>query len=102
MLGLLVLRAALAQHTVMDEVRIAPHQFGPIKDRVEHLDGTAESSNWSGYAVLGSSFTSAQASWTVPAAVCPTGPGQNVLYAAFWVGLDGYSSSTVEQTGTLV
>jgi len=79
-----------------DMERIAPRQHRPIKDRVEHGDGTSTSTNWSGYAVLGSSFTSAKASWTVPTATCSSGD----QYAAFWVGLDGYSSSTVEQTGT--
>jgi hypothetical protein len=75
---------------------IAPRQHRPIKDRVEHGDGTSTSTNWSGYAVLGTSFTSAEASWIVPTATCKSGD----QYAAFWVGLDGYSSSTVEQTGT--
>ena len=60
-------------------------------------DGTAESYNWSGYAVTGSSFTKVLGSWTVPTVNCTTTPN---AYAAFWVGLDGYSSSTVEQTGT--
>ena len=49
--------------------------------------------------MLGSSFTSAKGSWVVPAANCSGVRGDQ--YAAFWVGLDGYSSSTVEQTGTL-
>lgn len=95
------------------EVRLARHQMSPIKDKFVHLDGSSESTNWSGYAVLGSAFTNATASWTVPAVVCsaptpsPTahgfGGGQqnSQQYAAFWVGLDGYSSDTVEQTGTL-
>ncbi|HVN04605.1 MAG TPA: G1 family glutamic endopeptidase [Bryobacteraceae bacterium] len=76
--------------------RIAPRQHRPIRDRAERGDGTATSSNWSGYAVTGTSFTSAEASWIVPTAKCSSGD----QYAAFWVGLDGYSSSTVEQTGT--
>ncbi len=79
--------------------KIAARQLGPIRDKREHVDGTADSTNWSGYAVLGSSFTSAEASWTVPTANCSGVRGDQ--YAAFWVGLDGYSSSTVEQTGTL-
>jgi len=57
------------------------------------------SSNWSGYAVTaasGSTFSSVSGSWTVPGVT-----GTGTAYAAFWVGLDGYSSSTVEQTGTL-
>jgi hypothetical protein len=77
---------------------ISRHQRGPIRDKSEHRDGTASSTNWSGYAVLGSSFTSAQGSWIVPTAVCTGVSGDQ--YAAFWVGLDGYSSNTVEQTGT--
>jgi hypothetical protein len=78
---------------------IAQRQLGPIRDKLDHFDGTAESTNWSGYAVLGSSFTSAEGSWIVPTAKCSGVRGDQ--YAAFWVGLDGYSSSTVEQTGTL-
>ncbi len=56
------------------------------------------SGNWSGYALTGfGPYESVSASWTQPAVNCaatPTG------YAAFWVGLDGYSTDTVEQTGT--
>jgi len=70
-----------------------------IKDKVEHGDGTADSSNWSGYAVTGTAFNSAEGSWVVPSATCSS---RGDTYAAFWVGLDGYSSSTVEQTGTLI
>jgi hypothetical protein len=56
------------------------------------------SSNWAGYAASGASgsFTSVSASWTQPAATCAAGN----QYAAFWVGLDGYNSKTVEQIGT--
>ena len=38
------------------------------------------------------------ASWTQPTGTCSRGD----QYAAFWVGMDGYSSSTVEQTGSEV
>lgn len=55
------------------------------------------STNWSGYAVTGSSgaFKSVSASWTEPKVKC-----NGTKYAAFWVGLDGYSSDSVEQTGS--
>jgi hypothetical protein len=79
-----------------DMERIAPRQHRPIKDRVDHGDGTSTSTNWSGYAVTGTSFTLAVGSWVVPTATCTSGD----LYASFWVGIDGYSSSSVEQTGT--
>jgi Peptidase A4 family len=58
----------------------------------------AESTNWSGYAGTTGKYTSVSASWTQPAGTCSRGD----QYAAFWVGLDGYSSSTVEQTGSEV
>jgi hypothetical protein len=64
----------------------------------------AESTNWSGYAVTGANgaFSSVSASWTEPTATCSSGRhGRgSASYAAFWVGLDGYSSSSVEQTGS--
>ncbi|WP_030245906.1 G1 family glutamic endopeptidase [Streptomyces sp. NRRL S-350] len=51
--------------------------------------------NWGGYAATGSGFTSVSATWTEPRATCNS---TNDLYAP-WVGIDGYGSSTVEQTG---
>ena len=54
------------------------------------------SNNWSGYAANGSTYTSVSAYWHEPTGHCTSG----TQYAAFWVGLDGYDSSTVEQTGT--
>ncbi len=58
----------------------------------------AQSTNWSGYAATGAagSFNSVSSSWTQPTATCSSGD----QYAAFWVGLDGYNSGSVEQTGT--
>jgi hypothetical protein len=58
------------------------------------------SSNWAGYAATGGNgvFTSVASSWVQPAGHCSGGN----QYAAFWIGLDGYSSSTVEQTGSEV
>jgi hypothetical protein len=54
------------------------------------------SSNWSGYASYGTTFTDVRASWVQPTATCPRGR----QFAAFWVGLDGYASNSVEQIGT--
>lgn len=58
-----------------------------------------ESLNWSGYAATGANgaFTSVSASWTEPTATCPSSSAQ---YASFWAGLDGFTSASVEQTGT--
>jgi len=58
------------------------------------------SSNWSGYAATGGTgaFSSVSASWTEPTGTCTSRRGDQ--YSSFWVGLDGYSSDSVEQTGT--
>ena len=60
-----------------------------------HRITNSTSSNWSGYAVTGSRFTSVSASWTEPTVSC-----SGTAYSSFWVGLDGDTSNTVEQTGT--
>ena len=68
-----------------------------------HLaNGSYTSTNWGGYAVTGASgsVTSAVGSWTVPAVTAGTSR-TTTYYSAFWVGIDGFSSSTVEQTGTI-
>jgi hypothetical protein len=100
--------AATARHTNTSHVRpgAAVHAFVPggtfhSAGRTTH-DGRfteAESTNWSGYAVTGAdgAFNSVSATWTEPTATCS---GRSDKYAAFWVGLDGYSSDSVEQTGT--
>ena len=58
------------------------------------------STNWSGYAVTGGTFTTATASWIQNAGTCAKGDGSTDMSP--WVGIDGFSSSTVEQTGTSV
>ncbi len=66
---------------------------------IRTVSGAVSSSNWSGYAVNGTagSVTLVQGSWTVPSVTCPSSGN---TYAAVWVGIDGFQSSTVEQTGT--
>ena len=62
------------------------------------------STNWSGYAVASSlaapavgAVSDVSGSWVVPTVVC-TNRSSN--YSSNWVGIDGYSDNTVEQTGT--
>jgi Peptidase A4 family len=59
---------------------------------------TVTSTNWAGYAVTSAkgAITFVQGSWVQPKVTC-TGAS---TYSAFWVGIDGYKSNTVEQTGT--
>ena len=70
------------------ELTLAPHiRAGPTS-----------SYNWGGYAVTGStgSVSDVKGSWIVQNVTCTL----TNTYAAFWVGIDGYNSNTVEQTGT--
>jgi peptidase A4-like protein len=84
------------------------------------------SANWAGYADTNDTFASVASSWTEPAVDCANSAGALGLgglglssggvsglggllgslfggpaaASAFWVGLDGYSSTSVEQLGT--
>ncbi|MFC1433921.1 G1 family glutamic endopeptidase [Streptacidiphilus sp. N1-3] len=78
---------------------VQPHAYGyaPITP-VAHGHGIgplASSSPWGGYVATGSGFRSVTGSWTEPAVTCTS---RNNLFAP-WVGIDGYGSQTVEQTG---
>jgi hypothetical protein len=94
-----------AHHAVHPAVRgwnpggVMHHVSGvaPAAGGVRHAD---QSTNWSGYAVTGGTgaFTSISASWTEPAGTCTSGR----KYSSFWVGLDGFNSNSVEQTGSEV
>ena len=55
------------------------------------------SENWAGYDATGGGFTSVTASWTQPAVQADSSSESD---AAFWVGLDGDGSNSVEQIGT--
>ncbi len=79
-------------------VRPAGHATRPLAAHGGTVNPTAQSTNWSGYAATGRTFTSVSASWTEPTGTC----SGSAKYSSFWVGLDGYSSSTVEQTGSEV
>lgn len=51
--------------------------------------------NWSGYVATGKDFRSVSARWTEPAVTCDS----TTEKFAPWVGIDGYRSGTVQQTG---
>jgi len=91
--GLVVLAFALALGVA------APAAAGGSATKLvqgfNHRITNSTSSNWSGYAVTGSKYTSVSASWTEPSVSC-----SGTAYSSFWVGLDGDTSNTVEQTGT--
>jgi hypothetical protein len=61
--------------------------------------GYALTSNWSGFASLlaNTQYTAVSGSWTVPSVDCTRAGNSS---SSQWVGIDGASSDTVEQTGT--
>jgi hypothetical protein len=75
-------------------VRPLPHQAG-----LNVSYGAQSSLDWAGFAVSGTIFSKVQGSWVQPKVTCPSNATQ---LAAFWVGIDGLSSTddTVEQIGT--
>ncbi|MDR3550678.1 MAG: G1 family endopeptidase [Candidatus Babeliales bacterium] len=82
------------------------HQIEAIDNRFTHphiplREGT--STNWAGYVSVTNlhtpapySVTSVSGSWIVPALSKSTG----TTYCSMWVGIDGYTSGSVEQLGT--
>jgi hypothetical protein len=104
--------------TALKLVNVPPllgkHVLGRLKD-----SAAVESTNWAGWADIDETFTAVSSSWTEPAVYCTnsgssssgsllggllgTGGGSGsdaTSYSSFWDGLDGYTSSSVEQTGT--
>ncbi len=54
------------------------------------------STNWAGYAVTRGKFKKIRATFYVPIMNCSSNPN---TFSSHWVGLDGFSSNTVEQDG---
>ena len=80
----------------------ALHHRRDAAPRVRNRNGTSE--NWGGYAVasrlnapLSGSVSEVKGTWKVPAL---SASGSDHTASSAWVGIDGYSDSTVEQTGT--
>lgn len=94
--------SADAAQTVHGLTIVTSHRHRPIV--IHHVrDATVGSYNWSGYAVTTAPgmVTAVKGSWVVPAVQpgsCSSGTPNE--YASFWVGMDGFTSNTVEQTGT--
>ena len=66
-----------------------------LNARRQALTANQTSTNWAGYAATGSSYTTVTSSWVEPQVSC-TSDG----IVAFWIGLDGWGSTSVEQDGT--
>ena len=77
--------SAIAAGPVTGKQRVRPHQ--------------SFSTNWSGYAAFGDTFNHVTGTFTVPTADCSGVKGKKLTIASFFAGIDGFTSSTVEQTG---
>jgi hypothetical protein len=74
------------------------HAHSIIRNSI--CSGIACSYNWSGYASSSTTqqeYSAVYGSWTVPTATCTA----EQELSGEWVGLDGFATTTVEQTGTL-
>ncbi|HSZ42552.1 MAG TPA: G1 family glutamic endopeptidase [Trebonia sp.] len=91
--------AAVARNFIR-HLMIGQHSADQHAGQAVKVKGQSQetSNNWSGYADTGSGFSKVSASWTEPTTSC----GLGISLAAFWVGIDGYNSSSVEQDGTMV
>ena len=89
--GTLVVAAPLTQAT---------GHIGGVQARGIQAATALTSTNWAGYAATAAAgkVTKVSGAWVEPAAKCTS----QLRLAAFWVGIDGFSSSTVEQVGTIM
>ena len=78
-------------------IRPAMHGTAPmvVRGRPTHA---VSSQNWSGYAAHSKTYKKISASWVEPTGHCTS----SRTFSSFWVGLDGFGSRTVEQTGSEV
>lgn len=76
--------------------KVAPGTPPPYYDPIRHVT-VSYNTGWAGYAVTGTDFTQVHGSWIVSAVDCTKTPNTD---SSEWVGIDGWSSNTVEQTGT--
>jgi len=103
-------------HQVSTLVNVPPLLGKDVLGRIDDSAATS-STNWAGWADINDTFQTVSSSWTEPTVTCSAsssggggllggllggggGGGDAATYSSFWVGLDGYSSSSVEQTGT--
>jgi hypothetical protein len=92
-------RAALLKQLRTPDTAMFPHGRPTPTAGVRNAMA-AGSYNWAGYAATATTdgaFTAVSGSWVVPTLTCT---GEDRI-TSDWVGLDGWTSSTVEQDGTV-
>jgi len=96
-------RAIAAAIATLRHLKIGDHATNHAVGHGVKVKGLTQvhSLNWAGYAddnTAGTTYSTVTGNWSEPAVTCPAHGTQD---AVFWVGIDGFSSGTVEQDGTL-
>jgi hypothetical protein len=78
--------------------RTHPLQRGTHSARRGSKFGVTTSNNWSGFATYGDHFRYVSTTYTIPSLNCSVSPDGS--FDSQWVGLDGYTTGSVEQDGT--
>jgi Peptidase A4 family len=96
-------RAIAAAIATLRQLKIGDHATNHAVGHGVKVKGLTQvrSLNWAGYAddnTAGNTYSTVTGNWSEPAVTCPS---RGTLDAVFWVGIDGFSSGTVEQDGTL-
>jgi len=94
------LAAAVAE---LKQLKVGDHATNRAVGHGVKVNGLTQvsSTNWAGYAddnTAGNTYSTVTGNWSEPAVTCPK---HGALLAVFWVGIDGFTSGTVEQDGTL-
>jgi hypothetical protein len=95
-------RAAAAARIALTHMTVEHMTNQRVPGHAQRVRGLTQqfSYNWSGYAddnTTGKTYSKVSGKWAEPAITC----GKEDQIAVFWVGIDGWNSSTVEQGGTL-
>ncbi|MCI4323075.1 MAG: G1 family endopeptidase [Thermoplasmata archaeon] len=82
-----------------------PHvQLSSIGPVASNAFAHVNSTNWAGYAVVpaagAGSIQEVTAEWYIPTANCSQPKADGAALSSQWVGIDGFNTGTVEQTGT--
>src|SRR5215469_10971754 len=96
-------RAIAAAIATLRHLKIGDHATNHAVGHGVKVKGLTQvqSTNWAGYAddnTAGSTYSTVTGNWSEPAVTCPL---HGTQLAVFWVGIDGFTSGTVEQDGTL-
>jgi hypothetical protein len=92
--------ALAAARAAIRQLSVGEHATNHAVGHVARSKGLTQvqSTNWSGYADTSTTFSTVTGNWTEPSVSCTSRQQQ---LAAFWVGIDGFTSGSVEQDGTL-